>query len=85
MEFLTHFQLPIWYETSIDLLTWLHQTTSTHIFYHIHEWRRRHRLIKAPIPAQLLVDLFTKYLLPPIARHVSMGGVVTEDQVISLA
>jgi hypothetical protein len=39
-------------------------------------------LIKAPIPDQLLVDWFTKSLLPPIARDVSMGNVVTEDQAI---
>ena len=34
--FLTHFQLPIHYETGIDLLTSLRQNTSTHILYHIH-------------------------------------------------
>ena len=47
--------------------------------------RRRGRLIKAPIPDQLLADWFTKYLLPPIARDVSMGGSVTEEQAISRA
>ena len=50
MAFLTHFQLPIQYEIGTDLLTSLHQTTSTYIFDHIHEWRQRHRFIKAPIP-----------------------------------
>jgi hypothetical protein len=49
MEFLTHFQLPIRYETGTDILTSLHQSTSTHISDHIHEWRRRRRLIKATI------------------------------------
>ena len=39
MEFLTHFQLPIHYETGIDLLTSLRHTTSTNISDHIHEWR----------------------------------------------
>ena len=85
MAFLTHFQLPIWYEIGTDLLTSLQQTTSTHISNHIHEWRRRRRLIKAPIPDQLLADWFTKYLLPPIARDVAMGGAVTEEQAISRA
>ena len=85
MAFLTHFQLLIWYEIGTDLLTSLHQTTSTHIFDHIHEWRRRWRLIKAPIPDQLLADLFTKYLLPPIARDVIVGVHVTEEQAISHA
>ena len=50
---------------------------------HIHEWRRHRRLIKAPIPDQLLADWFTKSLLPPISRDVAMGGVVTEEQSIS--
>ena len=36
---LTHFQLPIRYETGTDLLTSIHQTTSTHISDHIHELR----------------------------------------------
>ena len=67
----------------IDLLTSLRQNTSTHILDHIHEWRRRRRLIKAPIPDQLLADWFTKYLLPPITWDVAMGSVVTEEKSIS--
>ena len=39
--FLTHFQLPIRYETGTYLLTSLQKNTSTHILDHIHEWRRR--------------------------------------------
>ena len=81
-----HFQLPIRYETGTDLLTSLRQNTYTHISNHIHEWRRQRRLIKAPIPDyQLLADWFTKSLLPPIARDVAMGSVVTEEQAISWA
>ena len=83
--FLTHFQLPIRYETGTDLLTSMWQNTSTHISDHIHEWRRQRRLIKAPILDQLLADWFKKYLLPPIAQDVAMGGVVTEDKSISWA
>ena len=83
--FLTHFQLPIHYEMGTDLLTSLRQNTSTHIFYHIHEWRRRRRLIKAPILDQLLADWFTKSLLPPISWDVAMGGVIIEEQDISRA
>ena len=75
--FLTHFQLPIPYEMGTYILTSLHQNTSTHISDHIHEWRRRRRLIKAPILDQLLADWFTKYLLPPIAKDVDMGSAVT--------
>ena len=69
----------------IDLLTSLWQNTSTHISDHIHEWRRQRRLIKAPIPDQLLANWFTKSLLPPISRDVAMGSVVTEEQAISRA
>ena len=67
----------------MDLLTSLHQITSSHIFDHIHAWRRGHRLIKEPIPNKLLVDWFTKSLPPPISRDVSMGGAATEKQAIS--
>jgi hypothetical protein len=41
MYFLMHFQLPIRYETSTELLTSLHQTNFVNISNHIHEWRRR--------------------------------------------
>ena len=85
MAFLTHFQLPICYETGTELLTSLRHNTSTHISDHINEWRRRRRLIKAQIPNQLLADWFTKSLLPMITRDVSMGGDVTEEQAISRA
>ena len=83
--FLMHFQLLICYEMGTYLLTYLQQNTSTHISDHIHEWRRRTRLIKAPIPDQLLADWFTKYLFPPISRDVAMGSAVTKEQAISRA
>ena len=56
MAFLTHFQLPIQYETGTHLLTSLKQDTTTHISDHIHQWRRRRCLIKFWIPDQLLTD-----------------------------
>jgi hypothetical protein len=62
--------------------TSLRQTTYTHIFDHIHEWKRKRRLIEAHIRDQLLDEWFTKSLIGPIARDVSMGGVVTEEQAI---
>jgi hypothetical protein len=58
---------------------------SVHISDHIHEWRRRQRLIKATIPDQLLDEWFTKSLLPPISHDVTMGGVVTEEEAIARA
>jgi hypothetical protein len=39
MSFLTHFQLPIRYETGTELLSSLCQTDSIHISDHINEWR----------------------------------------------
>jgi len=36
--FLTHFQLPIQYETGTKLLANFKQSYSTHISDHIHEW-----------------------------------------------
>ena len=80
MDFLTHFQLPIHYETNKFFFTSLHQTNSVHISDHIHEWRWWQWLIKATIPDQLLVEWFTECLLPPIARDVPMGGVVIEEE-----
>ena len=77
--FLMHFQLPIHYETGTNILTSLHQNTSTYISDHIHEWRRQRRLIKAPILDQLLADWFTKCLFPRIACDVAINGTITEE------
>ena len=85
ITFLTHFQLPIWYEIGTKLLTSLCQNTTTHIFYHIHEWRRCKRLVKASIPDALLVDWFTKSLFPKISCDVSMSRAVIEEYVIRRA
>jgi hypothetical protein len=82
MTFPTHFQFLIWYETDTEILNSLQQSSSTHISNHIHEWRKRRWLIKAPIPDQLLIDWFTKLLLPPIVCDVSVGNVVTEEQFV---
>ena len=75
--FLTHFQLPIRYETGTNLLNSLWNNTYTHISDHIHEWRRHRRLIKDPILDQLLAEWFTKSVLPSISWDVATGGVVT--------
>jgi hypothetical protein len=79
MEFMMHFQFPIWYDIDKDIFTSLQQSYSTHISNHIHEWRRWRWLIKDPIPDQLLVDLFTMSLLPLITHDVSMGNIVIEE------
>ena len=83
--FLTHFQLLIKYEIGTELLTNFKQTNATHISDHIHEWRRRRRMVKTFVPDQLLVEWFIKSLLPSITEDVAKGGVITEDQVITRA
>ena len=80
MAFLTHFQLPIHYETGTELLTSLHQSTSIHISDHIHEWRRRTRLIKAQILDHLLAHCFMKCMLLTIARDVAMGALLLKNK-----
>jgi len=82
MEFLKHFQLPICYVIGTELLTSFHQDTSIQISDHIHEWRRRWRLVKAPLLDFLLTDWFCRSLLPQISRDVTLGGVIIEDQSI---
>jgi hypothetical protein len=42
-------------------------------------------MIKVIIPDILLVEWFTKSLLPPIARDVTMGGTVIEEEDIARA
>jgi hypothetical protein len=82
MAFLTHYQLPIRYDTGTKILTSFKQTKGTHISDHIHEWRCRRRLIKLELPDQLLAEWFTKYFMNEIGKDISMGGVVTEEQAI---
>ena len=84
-EFLKNFQLPIRFETGTELLTSLHQDTTTHISDHIHEWRRRRRLVKVPILDHLLANWFCKYLLPHISKDIGLSGAVIEDQCIRRA
>jgi hypothetical protein len=85
MDFLMHYQFPIRYETGIEILSSFKQSSSTHNYDHIHEWRRRRCLTKVPLPGQLLAEWFTKSLIGPIDRDISMGGVITEEQAISHA
>ena len=83
MALLTHYQLPIRYETRTKILSSFKQSSSTHISNHIHEWRRRRHLIKVLLLDQLLAEWFNKSLIGPIAHDFSMGGVVTKEQAIS--
>ena len=85
MAFLTHFQLPIRYETGTHLLTSLKQDRATHILDHIHEWWCRRHMIKFEIPDQLLTHWFTTSFVNQIAKDIAMGACVTEEQAISYA
>jgi hypothetical protein len=80
-----HYQLPIRYETGTDILTSFKQNKATHISDHIHEWRRRRRLIKLELPNQLLAEWFTKSFVNDIGKDIAMGGIVTEEKAISFA
>jgi hypothetical protein len=79
MDFLTHYQLLIHYDTGTEILTSFKQTKGTHISDHIHEWRRRRRLIKLELPDQLLAEWFTKSFVNEIGKDIAMGGIVTEE------
>jgi hypothetical protein len=83
MAFLTHYQLPIRYETGTEILSSFKQSSSTHISDDIHERRRRRWLIKVPLLDQLLADWFTKSLIGPISHDVSMSGIFTKEKAIS--
>jgi hypothetical protein len=85
MDFLTHYQLSIHYDMGTKILTSFKQTKGTHISDHIHEWRRRRRLIKLELPDQLLAEWFTKSFVNEIGKDIAMGGIVTEEQAISHA
>ena len=63
-----------------ELLTNFNKTIATHIFDHIHEWRRRRRMVKTYVLDQLLAKWFINSLLPSITEDVAKGGVVTEEQ-----
>ena len=80
--FLHHFQLPIRYDSEIELLTSFQQGDAMHIYDHIHEWWRRRREIKADIPDSFLLYWFLKSLHPQIYKDVTMMGPRTEEQAI---
>jgi hypothetical protein len=82
MTFITHYQLPIGYAIGIELLMSLQHDTSTHIFDHIHELRQRHRMINTQILEKLPMEWFTKSLLPPTTKDITMVGETTEEKAI---
>ena len=77
--FLTHFYLPIQYETRMELLNNFKHTNATHISDHIHEWHRHRRMVKTFVLDQLLAEWFINSLLPSITEDVAKGGVITKE------
>ena len=82
MTFLNHFQLTLCYDVSTEILSKFWKDKATHIFYHIQEWHRWKRLIKAFILPKFLLEWFLKSLLPYIAKDVSTSRVQNEEQAI---
>lgn len=80
-----HFHLHVRYEIGTHLLTSLKKNKATRISNNIHEWRRHHHLIKFYIPDQLLIEWFTKTFANHIAKDITMGGTITEEQAIAHA
>ena len=74
--------MPDRYKNGTELLTSLKQSSSTDISDHIHEWRRRRRLVKVYILDQIWAEWFVKSLLPKITEDVAKASIVTEEQVI---
>jgi hypothetical protein len=85
MAFLNHFQLPVRYNTSTELLSNFEQTTADHIFDHIQEWRCWKILIKVRVPPTFLLEWFLKYLVPHLSKYVAMLGVFSKEDAIMRA
>jgi hypothetical protein len=82
LVFLNQFQFLVHYDVGIELMSALLWDKYTHISYHIQEWRRQKRLIKAYIPLEFLLEWFLKSLLPYILKDVSTSGVTSEEEAI---
>jgi hypothetical protein len=85
MEFLNHFQLPVRYDVSTELLANFEQTKADHISDHIREWRHRKSLIKVPVPPAFLLEWFLKSLVPQLSKDVATSGVFSEEDAIMRA
>jgi hypothetical protein len=72
-DFLAFFQLPLCHGTSLEIITDLRQTTSTHISNHIHEWNRQRILCKIEVTKELLLYWFIKSLFLLITKYVAIS------------
>ena len=70
--FLTHFQLPTWYDLDSNLLSNFKQDDSTSISDNIHEWCHRNRFVGTKLPDEILCKWFILPLRPQISKDVSI-------------
>ena len=80
--FLQYFQLPIRYDEGVEILLYCHQSTTTHITDHIHEWWWNYSLFKIQLDNGIFLDWFLKTLLPPIAKDVTSEHPQSEEEAI---
>jgi hypothetical protein len=69
--FLNLFQLPVFYDVGLEIVSTLLQDKATHISDHIQEWCRWKRLTKTCISPEFLLEWFLKSLQPPISKDVA--------------
>ena len=85
MVFLNHFQLPVRYDVSTELLDNFEQTKDDHISDHIREWQHQKSLIKVPVPPAFLLEWFFKSLVPQLSKDVATSRVFSEEEAIMRA
>jgi hypothetical protein len=85
MVFLNHFQLPVRYDVSTELMANFDQTKVIHIFEHIREWHRRKSLIKVKVPPTFLLEWFLKSFVPCISKDVATSRVFCKEEAIMRA
>lgn len=84
--FLSYFQLPLWYDIGIDLLTTFCQSCATWLTNHVQEWCRRRSAHCAP-PSKdcVYLDWFLRSLLSPIGKYVVPHFPQTEEEALQTA
>jgi hypothetical protein len=85
MVFLNHFQLPVRYDASTELLANFEQTKSDHISDHVREWWHRKRLIKVKVPPVFFLEWFLKSLVPYVSKDIATSRVFSEEEEIMRA
>ena len=66
--YLQFFQLPVRYDTGVEILLSYRQNMATHITDHIHEWHRHRSLCKIKLDDRIFLDWFLKSLFLSLLR-----------------